>query len=1055
MRSCATAMAIACLCACTSLAGEQTVRQFLAHPPVGDVLRQDEVTGRVSVQKTGGLHKGHRIVLADVALCDPEKKPDASVLQYALRYNACLEVDKHPGAVDLTAKEGMSGVGMIGPTGQNWYAGGFIDVVVNGQGLGNHRPRLTRAVDRSGVVALFAAWTVPWGKVVLTFLQVPGEDFCRVIGEVDCPGAASVEVRLRCYPCITKPTGQRVAWTASQYLERRGKLLAGLNDSWFLAADMLHDRAKSKRGAGPCAVMFVPCELTTASLSLTPYSVAIRLLIRPDQKTLHLALWEFKGWSNERALKHLRDHSKGLRVEMGQAATAAVRTENVPPRAIVVDRQPAATILLGTKPNEREVRAAVDIQDYVGRATGAVLPIARGPGDVRGHVIAIRVQDPPQGESREAFRIKVTDRRTDLVGNSPLAAFYAACELLERGVGVRWYLPGPLGEVVPRRDTLVLPALDLEQSPSFPMRWIGNSDWMLRNKQNRCDDGFLVYPGIYHTQNRLVPHQDYFQKRPDFFALIKGERSPQGECKLCYSNPDLVREVAKNMGAMLDANPNIKLMSLSPTDGQMWCECEGCKGMDEEGVDRDRSKSRRSLLFYNAVAAELRKTHPEARMLVGAYNVYNWPPKDKAIKADPMIDVIITHYEDYCMAHPVPDPACPLNQRYVQLIKEWQELGCGIYYYEYYWKVNWLDLPWPIVHSIRHDFPWYKQQGHKGVYTQYSFSCVWQQFPVHYVAAKLLWDVNADVDAIMDRMFDDLFAAAAPQMKAYWALMEKQTATCGRHFPGRGLSVGPAVFTDSVRGQLRSLYEAAVEANQDKVVAQRLEKIGSSLEYVDRLMQYGALKRATTSEPDPAKALATAREALEHGEALVNEIRRDRKRWDGVVSMSVVGSKHYLGRDVERWAKVVSRKKALTVKTVAPLPKIWKFALDRGDVGQKESWFRPGFDDRAWKPIQIGRTWESQGYEYDGFAWYRVEFLVRKEWLKPRLAVHFGAVDGEAWVYWNGTLLGHHKGWDEPFSFNLAPELISTDKPNIIAVRVYDGANDGGIYKTAYLVEAD
>ena len=1055
MRNCANAMAIACLCACTSFAGEQTVRQFLAPPPVGDVLKEDEVTGRVFVQETGGVHKGHRILTADVSLSRPDQKPDASVRQYALRYNACLDVDKHPGAVDLKAKEGLSGIGMIRPTGQNWYGGGFIDVVVNGQGLGSHRPRLTRAVDRSGVVALLSAWDVPWGKVVLAFLQVPGEDFCRVVGEVDCPGATSLEVRLRCYPCITKPTGQRVAWTATQRQEKAGRLLAGFNDSWFLAADMLHDRAKSKRGVGPCAVMFVPAELTTASLSLTPYSVAIRLLLRPNLPTFHLALWEFKGWSNERALKYLRDLSKGLRVEMGRAATAAVRTDNVPPRAIVVDRQPAATILLRPQPSEREVRAGLEIQDYVNLSTAAVLPIVRDTAHCRGHIIDIGVQEPAQGESREAFRVRVTDGRTDIVGNSPLAAFYAACELIERGVGVRWYLPGPLGQVAPKRDTLVLPALDLKQSPSFPMRWIGRGRWMLRNKQNRCDDGFLVYPGIYHTQNRLLPHRKYFEARPDFFALIKGKRSDQPLCKLCYSNPDLVREVAKNMAAMLDANPNIKLISLSPTDGQMWCECEGCKAMDETDVDRDRSKSRRSLLFYNAVAAELRKTHPEARMLVGAYNVYNWPPKDNSIKADPMIDVIITHYEDYCMAHPVPDPACPLNQRYVQLINEWQELGCGIYYYEYYWKVNWLDLPWPIVHSIRHDFPWYKQQGHKGVYTQYSFSCIWQQFPVHYVAAKLLWDVNADVDAIMDRMFDDLFGTAAPQMKAYWALMEKQTATCGRHFPGRGLSAGPAVFTDSVRGQLRGLYEAAVEANQDETVAKRLEKIGTSLEYVDRLMRYGALKRATTSEPDPAKALATAGDALEHGEALVKEIRKDRKKWDGVVSMSVVSSRYYLGRDVERWAKVVSRKKAMTVKTIAALPKTWTFALDKDDVGQKEKWFKPGFDDRAWKPIQIGRTWESQGYEYDGFAWYRVEFRVRKKWLKQPLAVYFGAVDGEAWVYWNGALLGHHKGWDEPFSFNLAPELIKTDKPNLIAVRVYDGSNQGGIYKMAYLARAD
>jgi len=1027
-------------------AGERLI-DFLQPPPLGGVKTEIHPAGKVAVQKTPGRHKGHRILSVGLPLCAGE-----APCSYELHYHACLEVAAHPRAIEVATKEGLSGLGLVRPSSANWYRGGFIDVRVNGHSVGLYKPNLSRVTYRSGAVAVKATWRMQGGTVALTFVQVPDEEFIRVLGEIADTEVNSLEVRLRCYPSIIRRTGTRVAWTASRRRDRLGTLAAGRRESWFLLADRQYDCAKTKRGDGPCAVMFAPSEVMEAKAKLSDYAVDVTLRLRAELRKFHLAIWEFKDWPNQKALDYLRGLSDRLVAQIGLVPTRPVCVTGVPPRAIVVDGQPAATIVLRAKPGDREIQAAEEIQRYVAKCADAVLPIAVGNDNARGHIIALDIREPKPNESSEAFRLRVSDRRTEISGNSPLAVLYGAYELLERGLGVRWYLPGPLGEVVPVRSTLVLPALDVKQSPSFPMRWIGRGEWALRNKQNQCDDGFLIYPGIYHTQGRILPHRKYYRMHPEFFASLKGQRSDTALCKLCYSNRDTVRQVASNMAAMLDANPNIKLISLSPTDGQMWCECSMCRAMDESNVPKDRRMSRRSLLFYNAVARELRKTHPNARMLVGAYNVYNWPPKDKSIKADPMIDVIITHYEDYCMAHPVADPTCPRNQRYVKLIKEWQALGCGIFFYEYYWKVNWFDLPWPIVHSIRRDIPWYKQQGHRGVFSQYNPDCIWGQYPAHYVAAKLLWNVDADVDAILDKMYTDMYGAAAPHMKAYHELMEKQMAECGAHFPGRGTSFGPAVFTKSVRAKLREYYQGACKANQDETVAKRLKKIGTSLEYVDRLMHYAALKRATTSEPDPIKAAALAQEALACGKQLVNEIRTDREKWGGVVSTTVV-TRGYLARNVEGWQKVTMRKKALTIKAVASLPKTWRFALDKGDVGQKERWFAEGFDDSAWKRIQIGKTWESQGYDYDGFAWYRVKFSMRNAWLKRPLSIFFGGVDGEAWVYWNGKLLGHHVGWDEPFAFALDPKLIRTDKPNLIAVRVFDGASNGGIYRKAYFVE--
>jgi hypothetical protein len=606
-------------------------------------------------------------------------------------------------------------------------------------------------------------------------------------------------------------------------------------------------------------------------------------------------------------------------------------------KCIVSDSKPKSTIVLSKNHSLREQQAAEEIQRYIEISSGAKLIITADANRIKGHAIRIQVKQSDSRQSPEAFSIQVEDKQTKIIGNSPIGALYGAYEFLERVVGVRWYLPDPLGQVVPRKNTIKLPDINTRQSPSFPMRWVGDDLWMLHNKQNRCKDGFRISPGVFHTQNMLLPREkhdtgetekwqknmeaqtpikqrQYFKEHPDFFALIDGKRSNKSNAKLCYSNSQVATEIAKNMALILDSDPNINLISFSPTDGHSWCQCKNCNAMDEKNVSSDRSKSRRSLIFYNRIASELRKRCPESQMMVGAYNVYTRLPKDKTVKADPMLNVIITHYQDYCMVHPVNDGNCPRNQKYVELIKEWEKhVGNKIFFYEYYWKMNWFGLPWPIVHCIKKDIPWYRDQGYKGLYTQYSKQNCWTLFPNYYIAARLLWDADADVDAIVSKMYEDLFGVAAEHMKSYYGLMEKQMAECKKHFPGSAIVSDPkadinalVIFTPKLRKQLRYYYEKALSVNKDETVALRLAKIGVSLEHVERLMHYAELRRAAVEQKDKTKAIAIAKEALAVGKALRNEIRDNRQKWDGVVAEETIRSEVFLGKSIRKWQAYVA-----------------------------------------------------------------------------------------------------------------------------------------------------
>ena len=76
--------------------------------------------------------------------------------------------------------------------------------------------------------------------------------------------------------------------------------------------------------------------------------------------------------------------------------------------------------------------------------------------------------------------------------------------------------------------------------------------------------------------------------------------------------------------------------------------------------------------------------------------------------------------------------------------------------------------------------------------------------------------------------------------------------------------------------------------------------------------------------------------------------------------------------------------------------------------------------------------------DYYPYVWYRKRFSMPEEWQdgKSTCILHFGAVDYEARVWFNGELLGGHSGGHTPFHFIISSHHIKPE--NEIVVRVYD-----------------
>ena len=619
-----------------------------------------------------------------------------------------------------------------------------------------------------------------------------------------------------------------------------------------------------------------------------------------------------------------------------KSAPVAAVAEGEHPTGVLIEHGTAhAVIVIPAEADSGLKYAAGDLQSVLHQMSGVRLPIVTDDSSIAGNRILLgdtrftEVVVTPAERAElgaEEYIVRLAGRDLALVGGGTYGTIWAVAELYDH-LGARWYMPGELGACVPRLEKVSVEDFDVRCGPSFKMRWVGKDNrWNLRNRTNHVDDqdlppAYVVYPGIYHTQNALLPDETYGSTHPEFFALIDGQRSKRtGSRKLCNSNPQLPGEIAKNMAAMLCDNPGVDLISLSPTDGQDWCECDACRALDDAAVapdgpkvPRDQTYSRRQMVLYNRVAEELAKEYPDQLILVGAYNTYTLPPRDPTLKAHQNLAVVICHYQPSaaCLAHPVNDPTCKPNSRYLDLIRAWQEHTPHVYFYEYYWKVNWLDLPWPIAHTVAADIPFYKSIGVEGVYTQYTTGSIWSNFIPMYVAARLLWDHTADAEAIVDELYLKFYGKAAEPMRRWHETLETRMATTKGHIAGGAGTGSTLVFTKSVIGDLKSSLAEAQSLAEDDLVKRRLEKVAVMTDYTDRLATAFRLARDSAGQKDQAQKLELLKQAYLTGDALRDDVLARPDYYDGVATGVYFKDNLYMHRYLYRWRKTLVDKGVL------------------------------------------------------------------------------------------------------------------------------------------------
>jgi hypothetical protein len=382
----------------------------------------------------------------------------------------------------------------------------------------------------------------------------------------------------------------------------------------------------------------------------------------------------------------------------------------------------------------------------------------------------------------EEYLLRSHANGVHLIGATPSAARLAVWDLLRR-LGHRQFMPTDHWEVIPSEPNLTV-KVDVIDKPDYVHRKIyaGGSRWSYAEPlwakwriRNRNESGASFKLSTGHIYGSIVrSNQQAFDENPEYFAMIDGERRNRGgNSKFCVSNDGLRKLVVDHNVRVIQANPDLLSVSMDPSDGGGWCECQACAKMG--------SVSDRVVILANEVAEAINSLGLGDKYVgIYAYAHHSPPP---SVEVHPKVVVSIA-------------TAFIRGGRSVpHLVEQWGAKGAIIGLREYYSISTWHgDRPnrgrAASIPYLTGTVAGYHKHGARFNVANASHS--WGGYGLgFYLLAQMLWDVDqADhIEELFDDFLERGFGPAREPIEKYYRLIyefdsEKTRTPMSEHLIG-------------------------------------------------------------------------------------------------------------------------------------------------------------------------------------------------------------------------------------------------------------------------------
>ena len=784
---------------------------------------------------------------------------------------------------------------------------------------------------------------------------------------------------------------------------------------------------------------------------------------------------------------------------------------------LATEGRPAATIVIAEDAQASIKLAASELQEYVARISGAKLPLVTDAESVSGPRILLGKSrftealklDVPTGFTRElkeeGFLIRTVGNDLVLIGNDTgphvathkflpdqkylyTGSLYAVYELLEK-LGCRWYYPGPFGEIVPSLKNVSIEAMNKTVHPSFPVRgfWYGGAKprleepefnammgrWMLRNRflpygcvLGSAIDGSIMYPFrklvFKEVDGKRQRVSEMFEEHPEYFALkADGTRTPG---YLCLANPEVIRIATEHVLQHFRDNPDSLCYGIAPPDGAPTCECDECRFHNYNFMQKEpmntgiQDISDGFYRFLNQVAEGVKDEFPDKWITSTAYSGRMRPPVATKLR-----DNVSLHpaFLGYAQHHRLDFQGWQTREK-AALLKQWAAVNPSMVERQYYPVMQFhCNVLLPMNRTHAYNVKWLKAIGMAGA--EWEGRAAFKTGMLnYYVLARMLWNSDTDIDAMLEEHYRLFYGAAGPKIGAFVDAVEEMLVQSPVEFheEERLHEIYPyaqIVKASDEVGEIEALVAEADAATRERVRFARL--------VVDHLRAYSEMRRAA-AELDFEHAAMQAQRMIDMereldamNPTLVDSRSEYNDRQPVYGELGATASPH--GKRKQYLAKLEMMKGPRGDLVVA-LPVEWDFLTDPHNEGLMSGWYNLNLAPVKWETIETTRCWEGQGYQdenlhgYDGVAWYRTRFSIPKEFEGKKLVLFVGGLNNQGWFWVNGEIAGHQpyhafwSRWKYHHEIDIS-DFVKSGEENELMIRVKNDNNFGGIIRRCFI----
>ena len=508
------------------------------------------------------------------------------------------------------------------------------------------------------------------------------------------------------------------------------------------------------------------------------------------------------------------------------------------------------------------VWAAEEATNFLSRVLGEPVPVVTAPRAGRAAlVLGVNVWSQASGLDparypHDSFLIKTgtgrvfiagVDEKGDvyrrLRGGNSLECFQRGTALglyafLERFAGCRFYFPGELGEIVPRQDRIVVPETDLVSTPANLIRKYYPSDGEIEPEMNvsagynakilnwmrlkmattalTCCHGTIKFNFM---ERFAKTHPEYFAQNPDGTRcnVFTGSASSK-HGQLCFSHPE-VREIVYQE-CLKRFRAGTAFVDIMPNDGYPGCFCERCRKMakPERGVyGRDTP----IVWGYTAeVARRLKAAGVAGRVTQMAYSSYSDVP---TCDLPDNVAVMVATRGPWALVD------AKTMEGDITKVKDWgAKTGGSVWIWTYphkYKETNIKGVPdvapkaWGNYYKAMKGLIF-------GTFAESESDRSIYHYLNYYVFSRVMWDMDTDVDAVLDEHYRLMFGSAADEMKAFYELLE---AKWTRGIAGNVMDtdVGPVMSAPTEHDLWMKVYSPTARTEMDGLLAKAAAKVAS------------------------------------------------------------------------------------------------------------------------------------------------------------------------------------------------------------------------------------